>query len=230
MLSEAECKEIEKAVAAVEEKTTGEIVCILAESVSHYPEIPLAWAAGLAFILPPLLVWLGLDAGALVDWAGGWSASAGPASAVRVMSAVAGYALLQAVIFLFVLALLSVHALRVFLTPKALKKARVHRAAFAQYLATGLHQSGARTGVVIFASFEDRCVSIVADPLIHQAVGAEIWDRAVAAVEDGMRVKAGGAGLVQAIRICGDALAAHFPGKSADELSNKPLTIGPAGA
>jgi putative membrane protein len=225
MLGDAEQNAIAAAIAAQEDKTRGEIVCILAEHVSAYPEVRLVWAIVAAILLPPFFVWAGLDPVALVDWAGGWSASTGPASDAQRMSLLAGYTVLQSLMFLFAFGLASIPALRQRLTPKGHKKARVYRAALEQYIATGLHQSDSRTGVVIFASFEDHCVSIVADPLVHQAVGPEVWARAVAAVEDGMRMQDGAAGLIKAIEICGAALAEHFPGKSPNLLSNRPLEL-----
>ena len=225
MLGDADQNAIAAAIAAQEEKTRGEIVCILAEHVSAYPEVPLACAIAAAILLAPLFVWAGFDPIALVDWVGGWTASTGPASEVKRISLLTGYTVLQLFIFLIAFGLSSIPVLRQRVTPKWLKKARVHRAAFEQYAATGLHQSDSRTGLVIFASLEDRCVSIIADALIHRAVGPELWSRAVAAVEEGMRSKAGTEGFIKAIDICGTALAEHFPGKSPNLLSNRPLEL-----
>ena len=224
MLSDADQKHIEEAVARAEGKTTGEIVCIVARSVSTYPEIALAWAAAGALLLPALLVWIGMRPAFLVEWMHGWSASAGSTHDPVILT-IAGYAIVQAAIFLALAFIVSVPAVRTFLTPTPIKKQRVHQAAYEQFLATGIHQSEARTGVVIFVCLEDRCVSVIADELIHRIVGNEIWSRAVAAVETGMRMHSPGAGLVQAVEICGAALAKHFPGKSANILADKPLTM-----
>jgi putative membrane protein len=92
-----------------------------------------------------------------------------------------------------------------------LKRHRVHRAALQQFLATGLHANPSRTGVVIFASQRDRRVELLADDAIHAAVGDIAWDAAVKAVQEGMRRNDPASGLIKAVEICGDALAAHFP-------------------
>jgi putative membrane protein len=225
MLSEADQKVIEAAVARAEEKTAGEIVCIVAQRVSTYPEISVAWAAAGALVVPVLLVWVGISPAVFFEWARGWTASAGLRGMPITTAFVAEYAIIQAVIFLAVVFLASIPSIRAALTPAALKKRRVYQAAYEQYLATGLHQANERTGVVIFACLDDRCVSIIADELIHKIVGNEIWGRAVAAVQDGMATNSGAAGFVQAIEICGAALAQHFPGKSANALSDKPLIL-----
>ena len=224
MLSDGDLKRIEETVAQAEEKTTGEVVCIVAKSVSTYPEVALAWAAAGALLLPALAVWLGMRPAFLVEWMHGWTASAGSPHEPLIVT-IAGYAIIQATIFLALAFVASTPPIRTFLTPTPIKKQRVHQAAYEQFLATGLHQSAARTGVVIFVCLEDRCVSVIADELIHRIVGSEAWNRAVAAVEAGMRGHSAGAGLVEAIEICGNALAEHFPGKSANTLSDKPLIL-----
>jgi putative membrane protein len=96
-----------------------------------------------------------------------------------------------------------------------------------QFLATGLHASADRTGVVIFASEADRRVELLADDAIHAAVGDVAWNAAVKAVQDGMRRRDPAAGFVKAIQICGDALAEHFPstGPHVNTLSDRLLEL-----
>ena len=221
MLSEADHQRVAAAVAAAEARTTGEIVCILAREVSNYREVPLAFAAAVALIGPPLALLLGLPPQALTPWASDWSAAAGPGlSLVRALEA---YGLLQVVLFAVVAGLASIPAVRRGLTPAPLKRHRVHRAALQQFLATGLHASPDRTGVVIFASQHDRRVELLADDAIHDAVGETAWNAAVAAVQDGMKRGRPADGFVRAVELCGEALATHFPatGPHANQLSDR---------
>jgi putative membrane protein len=97
------------------------------------------------------------------------------------------------------------------LTPGLLKHRRVRQAAMAQLMATRLLGSQIGAAVVIFASLEDRMVAVVADEAIHRKVGDEAWDKAVAAVLDGVRRGAPAAGFVDAVNLCGGLLAQHFP-------------------
>ena len=46
---------------------------------------------------------------------------------------------------------------------------------------------------------------------IHKAVGEEPWNASVAAVVDGIKAGKAADGFVEAIEICGAALAEHFP-------------------
>jgi putative membrane protein len=221
MLSEDGQRRIEAAVKQAEQKTSAEIRCIIAKRVSTYPEVSLAFGVLGALVLAPAIVWL-VGPASLLTLMRSWSASV---AAPAFMTLILRYTLLQAVLFLILGVIATVPDVRVPLTPGFWKRRRVHHAAYAQYLATGLHQNPARTGVVIFACIEDRCVSVIADDIVHNAVGNLVWDEAVVAVQNGMGRSADADGLVQAIEICGTALARHFPGKSPNMLSDRPLEL-----
>ncbi len=223
MLSEADHQKIAAAVGAAEARTTGEIVCILAREVSNYREVPLAWAIAVALIAPPLALLTGAPAEALTPR--DWSASAAPAATLT--RALEAYGLLQVVLFTVVAGLASIPRVRRLLTPAPLKRHRVHRAALQQFLATGLHLSPGRTGVVIFASQQDRRVELLADDAIHAAVGDRTWNAAIAAVQEGMQKARPAEGYIRAVELCGEALAAHFPSQGPHEntISDRLLEI-----
>lgn len=208
-LTEADRRAIAEAVGRAEAATRGEIVCILAPEADDYAEIPVAWAAAAALIAPFLLVFAGLHPSLHLPWlGGGWEAEG---AATPVLDLTAAYAALQAVVFGLVFAALQVPALRRAATPGPLKAAKTRKAAASQFLATGLSAAPDRTGVLIYASLGDRHVEVIADALISDRVGAEPWTRAVAAVREGMRAGRTGGGFVEAVEVCGAALAEHFP-------------------
>ncbi len=211
MLSQADHSKIDQAVRAAEARTSGEIVCVLANEVSNYREVPLAIAAAVALLAPLIALmlghhpWIGWPGSS--DWVGGQT----DATNAAINGALQGYGLFQVVLFAVVAGLVAWPPLRRVLTPGTLKQHRVHRAALQQFLATGLHAHAGRTGVVIFAAQKDRRVELLADDAIHAAVGDIAWNAAVKAVQDGMRRNDATSGLIKAVEICGDALAAHFP-------------------
>jgi putative membrane protein len=227
MLSEADHRKIEAAVQAAEARTSGEIVCILSHEVSNYRETPLAWAAAAALLLPPLALFAGWRPGALFSAAKDWTASQVGATDTLIAHSLESYAIVQVILFAITAAIVAIPPVRRLLTPTPLKRHRVHRAALQQFLATGLHASADRTGVVIFASEADRRVELLADDAIHAAVGDIAWNAAVKAVQDGMKRRDPATGFVNAINICGDALAQHFPstGPHANALSDRLLEI-----
>ena len=233
MITEADQKEIMAAVAKAEAGTDGEIVCVMARQVSAYPEVSLAAGAAAALIGPPVIMALGVHpvdvlhqvmaaSTSVVGWAG-----VGLSKDAETTMILDGYAILQAVLFTVAALLASIPGIRHVLTPSSLKKSRVHKAAWAQFAATGLHTTDGRTGVVIFASLDDRIVEILADEGIHAKVGDKVWDAAVKAVQDGMKAKSPAKGFVKAVEICGAALAEHFPstGPLANDLSDRLLEL-----
>jgi len=74
----------------------------------------------------------------------------------------------------------------------------------------GLHRTAEGTGVLVFASLFEHEAVVLGDRGIHEKMGAE-WNRAIAALVDGMRSGDPGKGFVEAIALCGAVLAEHFP-------------------
>jgi putative membrane protein len=210
MLSSDDRKRIAEAVTEAEAGTTGEITCVLTERVSNYREVPLAWAALISLCLPPALVLLGLHHLAL-----GWVGEISPDSLV--LRALSTYALAQAVLFVAVAVLANLPAIRRLLTPTMLKRHRVLAAARHHYSAVGARLPQDAPHILIFACFEDHRVELVANTAIHAAVGQGLWDEAVAAVVQGMKSGRSADGFIGAIRMCGVAMARHFPAAGPDE-------------
>lgn len=223
-------RRIQQAVATAERATRGEIVCVVAEEVGPYAEVPLAWAAAGALALPPL----GLAVAAIFhhfDYAlGGWSAAQVGALHAAVLTALSGYAFLQCLLFLGIFLVVSVPAIRRRLTPPALKRARVRERALEQFLVHGLDRTHERTGVLIFVSLRDRRAEVLADTGISARVDAAIWREPVEKLVAGMKTGRPVDGVVAAIGRCGRLLAEHFPATAGDanELPDT-LTETPAG-
>ncbi len=227
MLSAIEEDRIAAAVAKAEAATSGEIVVVLAREVSRYREVPLAWAAGLTLSVPPFLFALGVrPAASLV--ADLWTLGQVGATEKALGAAISFYALGQIVLFAAVYLLVSIPAVRRRLTPGVLRKHRVQQAAHHQFISVSNRAVESETGVLIFVALDDRQVQILADAGIHQKVGDPVWNRAVGAIAAAMK---GGqdptSGIVQAVEICGAALAEHFPaaGPRTPVFPNRPLEV-----
>ena len=211
MLSKADHDRIAAAIAEVESKTSGEIFCVLAREVSRYREVPLAWAAFAALIVPPLAVMAGLHRLAMADIFSSWTDESVRAVEILILRSLTGYTLFQAGIFLAVALLVSIPRIRRLATPRFLKRHRVRQIARHHFAASGARLSHDVPHILIYASLEDRQVELVAHQAIHAAVGEGPWNEAVAAVIEGMKRRKPGDGFVRAITICGEALARHFP-------------------
>jgi putative membrane protein len=84
-----------------------------------------------------------------------------------------------------------------------------------------LHRTEHGTGVLLFASLFERRAVVLGDHGIHARMGDEHWQRTVAALVAGMRRGDPAAGFCDAIALCGEALAQHFPRAPGDAAPNE---------
>jgi putative membrane protein len=222
MLTQADHARIAEAIADAEQKSAGEIFCVLSHEVSRYREVPLAWAALAALAAPPLLILSGLRPLAEAGLFSTWTDESLSAAESLILRALTTYTLLQAGIFLVVALIVAQPKVRRLMTPRFLKRHRVRQVARHHFAAAGARLSHLEPHILIYASLADRQVELVAHKAIHQAVGEEPWNAAVAAVTGGMKRGKPADGFVAAIGICGEALAKHFPpqGPAKNQFSN----------
>jgi putative membrane protein len=216
MLSKAGHDRVHAAIAEAEQRTSGEIFCVVARESGHYREVVFAWAAAAALLAPPVALVLGLQPSVFSTvlsalLGDGWAASLGSGVAnAETVSALVGYAAAQAALFVIVLAMASFTAVRRALTPGPVKHAHVHAKAIEQF-AHRLHATRAATGVLIFASLAERRVEIIADETLHAKVAPGTWEGAVQAALRSIKAGDLAAGLITAIETCGAVLAEHCP-------------------
>ena len=207
---------IAAAITAAEARTSGEIFCVLARRVSSYRDVSLGWAAAAALLLPLGLIPLGFDPAWIPGIADSWEAAHLAAREVSTGQALGAYAVIQAVVFLLVYLITRLPVVTRWVTPRAVRRARVRNAAMQQFLAHGLHVTEARTGVLIFAALADHQVEVVADEGIHAKVDQEVWADAAEALVQGLKRGDPAAGFEAAVGLCGAVLADHFPPRPAN--------------
>jgi putative membrane protein len=177
---------VSAAIGEAEKHTCGQIVCVLAHASSAYAHIPILWASALALFTPWPLIYF-------TQW-----------SVQRIF-------LLQLVVFIVAGLVLSWMPLRLALVPRALRRARAHRAALEQFVVRGISHTRHRSGVLIFVSLAERYARIIADEGIAQRVHASEWQAAIDALTGHVRDGRIAAGFTAAIERCGAVLAAHAP-------------------
>jgi putative membrane protein len=202
MISELDKARIVEAIRVAEEKTAGEIFCVIAHACGDYHLVPIAWAALVALAVPLPLIYL----------------TARPAGVIY---------LLQLAAFIVVALVLSLPMIRFRIVPKRRLWGRAHAEAMHQFLAQGIHLTEHRTGVLIFASVAERYAEIVADSGINAKVQPDVWSKAIAAMVSAIKDGRPGDGFVAAVELCGAELARHFPpgALNPDELPNKVVEI-----
>jgi putative membrane protein len=202
MISQVDNQRIIEAIRTAEEKTSGEIYCVVARACDDYQLVPIAWAALIALAVPlPLIHFTSWPAGIIY--------------------------LIQLAGFIAAAVVLSLPVVRLRMVPKRRLHWRAHVVAVQQFLAQGVHLTERRTGVLIFASVAERYAEIVADAGINAKVTPDVWEKAIAALIAAIKDGRPGDGFVAAIEQCGAVLAEHFPPGSLnrDELPNRLVEI-----
>jgi putative membrane protein len=198
----AERDRITAAIRAVEERSTGEIVCVLAEQSSDTGALPMLVAALAALALP-------------------WALVAFTALAVLTILS------LQVALFLALAIILCLPSVRVRLIPRRARRAMAFRVATEQFFTRGIARKAERSGVLVFVSLAEHYARIIADDGIAERVPPAHWQRAVDALVAHTRQNRVADGFVAAVEICGTALVEHFPrqGGSPNELPDRVYVI-----
>lgn len=225
-LNPSDLAAIEAAVRQAEARTSGEIYCVVAEQSGHYGETPVVWGAGVALLGPAVLLMGGVHV-TVPDLFEGWTAAqVGVAAETAARSALMGAIVLQAILFGLVAGLVALlRPVRLALTPRWIKRHEVKRRATEIFLTKNLHLTRERTGVLIFVSLAERMAELVADEGVAGHVEPHVWDKAMAALADGLRRGDPSAGFAAAVGLCGDVLAETFPAHPGDNPNELPDAV-----
>ncbi len=220
-LSDAEKARITAAVTAAEQRSAGEIVTIIAPRSDDYDDIAQDWAISIAFLAFALFIALAPFFVHLLGWAiGGWAMPGAQGQLVL---------LFAAVLFAYfgALVLLQSKRLRLMLTSRATKHRRVRAQALTVFKITTRQRTAAATGVLIYLSEEERMAEIIAEAGIYAKVAEAIWHDAMLALVADVREGRVADGMVAAVGIVGEVLAAHFPRDALDvnELSDRVIEL-----
>lgn len=201
---------ISKAIAAAEATTAGEIVVIINTRPHRYAATMLGAAVLAAFTLPFAAVLAGWTPSLLFpDWD---SLDA----ATREVHGIEAFAAVQALCFLVTLMLVAMARLDRVLTPRGLRRDRVHHAAMMQFRARGLTQTTGRTGVLLYLDEPEHVAEVIADEAVFAMVAPEDWAETIAALTSGIKAGRAADGLVTAIARAGAVLARHLPRRDDD--------------
>lgn len=201
-LSTEDLEKIEQAITQAEAKTSGEIVPVIVRrsaNVAHVPAmLTLFLMVCLLFVRPAFLEML---------WVGSWYYL---------------WPVIAAVIFLLsVLASRLKFVQKIFVSESAELDA-VHQRAELEFYRNKVFRTHAGAGILIFVSVMERKAVILADKRISDKIPPEHWNEVLNKFRDHLHKKEWLEAFVEAIEICGEDLAAHFPadGNLDNELTN----------
>ena len=185
-ISKEDHERIVSAIHSAETKTSGQIVCVLAQTSLHTTALPGLFAAAASLTTPWLLM------------------AFTTMTVQRILS-------LQVIVFLTALLLLGLPRIRTALMPRKARRAIAHRAAMEQFTNRGIGSRKDRSGILIFVSLAERYARIIADNEIADRVPQAEWQAAVDALVSHMRDGRIADGFITAVNLCGNKLAKHFP-------------------
>jgi putative membrane protein len=215
-MTDADRARVSAAVAEAESSSAGEIVTILADRSDGYGDVALAWSAavGLAALLALVLApdfYLGVYERLTGGWVHEWTP--------RLVFGVA--ALVVSLKFAGMWLLMLWQPMRLFLTPGAVRHARVRARAITCFKVGAERRTHGRTGILIYLSMAEHRAEIVADEAIAAKVSAEVWGDAMAAMLAELKQDRLADGLIAAVTQVGAVLAQHFP-RAADDQNELP--------
>ncbi|MCC6332712.1 MAG: hypothetical protein IT380_01840 [Myxococcales bacterium] len=212
----ADKKPVEDAIARLEQKSTAEVVCVVATESGRYDRAESFFGVALG------LVGLAIADGAWASWGppGSWT---GPAPLVAQAAGVV-------VGFLAGLLLASfVHPLRRLLVSAREQEEEVRRAAWAAFSGSRVGSTAGRTGVLVYVSLFEHRVVVLLDSgvraVVEEGFAQQLVDKAVAGLKAGRRAEV----LAELVDQVGEALAAKLPpaAKTANELPNHVIALHP---
>jgi len=192
---------IRRAVAEAESRTRGEIVPMVVQASDSYARLHVA--GGIALAVTVFVTGMVLWPRSHPSW--------------FLMLEILGYILGDV--------LLRIDAVkRLFLSHREME-AKVFDRALRAFYEHELHKTREATGILILASLLERRVQILADRGIHEKVGDSEWRKAASVLTRALKEKRTGDGFCEAIAICGEVLARHFPaaGENPNELPDRTI-------
>jgi putative membrane protein len=187
---------ISEAIHTAEQKTSGEIVCVLARSSSEYHAVPVLAGTALALIVPWAFVFL-------TPW-----------SVERILVA-------QLIIFLAATVVCALTPVGMALVPRRIKRVRAHRAAMEQFHSRGLGRLERHAGVLIYVSLAERYARIVVDDHLAAKIHVSELRTAVDALTAHMKEGRIADGFVAAVARCGAVLGEHASGAPSGKLPDR---------
>ena len=193
VLDEAASAAIHKALSQAERRTVGEILPVVLGRSDAHPEG--RWLAGLFVVL--------VGSGALSHWLP-WD---------RPVLLLASQALFGALGYGLAMRLPAFH--RAFVRESRATE-MAEEQAFQEFYRNGLHRTEAATGVLVFVSLFERRVIVLADEGIDKVASEGLWQQVDEMLLQNVASGSLAAGLVEAVRMCGEALAEHHPWATGD--------------
>lgn len=212
-LSEADMQEIKTSVEKAEKSTNGEIALALTAESDNYSFWELLASTYLAaFVFIILLPFAAKISGLYERYLWGcpdW-----------LLPTFYGIATLATIVFGFYFA--NIPAIDRVIVPKSVKNLAVTNRAFRHFAQSGVYNTIEHSGILIFVSYLERQVRIIADSGIAKKIPQDLWNIIADDLASGIKNGKTKEGFIAAVEKCGELLQENFPAKdkNPNELSD----------
>jgi putative membrane protein len=206
-LSETDRLKIKEAVAEAEKSTSGEIATALIRESSDYAlhELLFALAGGVLFYFICLPFY-----GQISLWLEGLFWDFKPIYVTLFLGI--GVTTITGILYL----LANIPGFDRLIVPKAVMAQKVNQRALRHFMEAGLFDTRDRTGILIFISFNEKRVEILADRGINEKVDQAYWNDILSDLVAGIKEGRLADSLSVAVEKCGTRLTEFFPIKDDD--------------
>lgn len=219
-LSESDFQKIKETVKDVELKTEGEIALALAPESAHYSFWELFFSSCLAFFVSIALLPFaeGINATYQNHYWQNQPAWVLPAFYMIVC-------VLVVVLFFY---LFNIPCIDRFIIPKPVKRVSVTHRAFRYFTESGIYDTEKHCGILIFVSYMERQVRIIADRGISSKISQDLWNLIADELAENLKNKNTATAFINAVNKCGDLLEEFFPAdkKEKNELADGLVLLG----
>lgn len=202
-LADSDFEKIKNAVAEAESKTTGEIAIAVTAESSKYSFWELLWANGLAAVVMIVLMPFTSH---IAEFAQSFYWDKAPAWIVPFIYVALCFGLVLAGFYLC-----NIPALDRVIIPRFEKEKEVNARAVQYFAESGVYKTAEHSGILIFVSYLEREVRIIADSGISEKISQDLWNLIADELCENLKKGQTGQAFTGAIEKCGALLAENFP-------------------
>lgn len=201
-LSTTDMKEIKTAVSKAEQTTSGEIALALTAESDNYSFWELLASIYLSAVIFIILLPFASKINIFYE-------SIRWAQPIWFLPAFYGIACLASIVIGFFI--MNVPSIDRFIIPKDVRRSNVTHRAFQHFAESGIYETKEHSGILIFVSYMERQVRIIADSGNSSKISQDLWNIIADELSEGIKTGKTKEGFIGAIEKCGELLSDNFP-------------------
>ena len=206
-IGKSEFEKIQQAVKSAESKTSGEIAVCLAPESSDYSVWELFYSIMISLVSSSIMLLFSKEIKTVLETANWYN----PEWKLPAVFLIAVFSAIAVFFFLF-----NIPVLDRLIIPNEFKNKMVTDKAFETFSKSGVYATENHNGILIYVSYLEQQVRIIADEGISKRISKDIWISIADELSLNLKKADGCDAFCSAIEKCGVILSEHFPIKAND--------------